>query len=455
MRSVRASLIVVGLLVATLPALAAESPRYADERFESGVDVFNSTAWGMHSLSDGHQGLGLYSIIPVGEHWGSSGHWYFSDHGLAEPDELYWRYWIKFPVGFYIEPPNRGKLPGPAGLYNYRCLGNKASTPEEPCFSSRMLFSRTYPSAGEPGYPNGPDDKTRLGFYTYHLDSPSTRGDIWAWDIDVATLDHGKWYCVEGRIKLNTPGLHDGILQGWVDGQPAFDKGDIAFRRTGEDWLHVKSFWFDVYYGGDPSVVRNEIHFDSLALSDQPIGCEASWNGTFWDDDGSIFEADIEWLAARGITKGCNPPANTMYCPDDPVTREVMAVYISRALELPAATKDYFSDDDGSMFEADINRMAEAGITKGCGPGLFCPTNVVDRGQMAAFLVRALGLTDNGGGDLFTDDDTSIFENDIDKLATAGITKGCNPPDNTEYCPKLPVDRGAMAAFLHRAIGDG
>jgi hypothetical protein len=144
-----------------------------------------------------------------------------------------------------------------------------------------------------------------------------------------------------------------------------------------------------------------------------------------------------------------------MYCPDDPVTREVMAVYIARALDLPAATKDYFSDDNGSMFEADINRMAQAGITKGCGPGAFCPREVVDRAQMAAFLRRALQLTDDGGGDLFVDDDNSMFESDIDKLATAGTTKGCNPPSNTHYCPDHPVDRGAMAAFLHRAIGDG
>ena len=178
-------------------------------------------------------------------------------------------------------------------------------------------------------------------------------------------------------------------------------------------------------------------------------------DAVFIDIAGSVFEADIEWLAAQGITKGCNPPENTMYCPDDPVTREVMAVYIARALELPAASKDYFRDDDGSMFEADINRLAAAGITKGCGPGLFCPRELVDRAQMAAFLGRALGLTDIGAGDLFVDDDNSMFENDIDKLATDGTTKGCNPPANTMYCPKLAVDRGAMAAFLHRAIGDG
>jgi len=72
---------------------------------------------------------------------------------------------------------------------------------------------------------------------------------------------------------------------------------------------------------------------------------------------------------------------------------------------------------------------------------------------MAAFLVRAIGYADDGGGNLFDDDDDSIFENDIDKLGTAGVTKGCNPPVNDKYCPGSVVTRGQMAAFLHRALG--
>jgi hypothetical protein len=72
---------------------------------------------------------------------------------------------------------------------------------------------------------------------------------------------------------------------------------------------------------------------------------------------------------------------------------------------------------------------------------------------MAAFLVRALNYTDDGGGDLFTDDDTSMFKGDIDRLGTAGVTKGCNPPSDDRYCPDSYVTRAQMAAFLHRALG--
>jgi len=442
-------------------AAAADAPGLIlEESFDGGTDIF-SGGWGMEPLDYGHDGPGLKSIIPAGEHWGSSGHWYFADHGLEDPEELWWRYWVKFPKGFYIEPPNRGKLPGVAGLYTYNCLGGRPSTPEGPCFSARMLFSRDYPLWGEPGYPYGPDDRTLIGFYAYHLDSPATRGDIWTWDRDVAVLDHGQWYCVEGHIGLNTPGIHDGVLEGWVDGAAAFSKSDIAFRRASEGGIDIKSFWFDVYYGGSESIVENEIHFDSLAFGSERIGCEdgGKFDPPFRDDDATSFETDINWLAASGITAGCNPPVNDRFCPDANVTRGQMAAFLVRALGLTDdGDGDLFDDDDGSIFEGSIDKLATAGITKGCNPSegntKFCPNDPVTRGQMAAFLARAMGYADNNGGDLFVDDDGSIFESAIDKLATAGVTRGCNPAEgNTMFCPHDYVTRGQMAAFLHRALG--
>jgi hypothetical protein len=166
------------------------------------------------------------------------------------------------------------------------------------------------------------------------------------------------------------------------------------------------------------------------------------------------FHADITWLADEGITKGCNPPANDRFCPDGVVTRGQMAAFLVRALDLPDPGGVDFVDDDGSVFEEAIAALAAAGITKGCNPPTndrFCPNAAVTRGQMAAFLSRALALSTRIG-DPFTDDDGSIFEADIEKLAAAGVTKGCNPPANTHYCPNESVTRSQMAAFLHRAL---
>lgn len=179
------------------------------------------------------------------------------------------------------------------------------------------------------------------------------------------------------------------------------------------------------------------------------------WRGNFRDDDGSVFEHHIDWLATTGITRGCNPPVNDRFCPNDTVTRGQMAAFLVRALDLENRLVDPFTDDNGSIFEADIERLAAAGITRGCNPpgnDLFCPNMMVTRGQMAAFLVRALGYTDAGDRDLFVDDDRSPFEADIDKLATAGITLGCNPPLNDQFCPTQAVTRAQMAAFLNRAL---
>ena len=67
-------------------------------------------------------------------------------------------------------------------------------------------------------------------------------------------------------------------------------------------------------------------------------------------------------------------------------------------------------------------------------------------------LAMSLGLTVQLD-DPFVDDDDSVFEVDIEKLAAAGITRGCNPPLNDHFCLTGAVTRAQMAAFLYRALG--
>ncbi|MPZ52955.1 MAG: hypothetical protein GEU79_09530 [Acidimicrobiia bacterium] len=174
----------------------------------------------------------------------------------------------------------------------------------------------------------------------------------------------------------------------------------------------------------------------------------------FSDTGDSVFYEDIEWLAREGITLGCNPPENSLFCPDAAVTRGQMAAFLVRALHLPSTAENRFVDDEGSVFEEDINRLAAVGITLGCNPpanDLFCVDNPVTRGQMASFLVRAYELTESAPEDMFRDDNGLVYEDDIERLATGAVTYGCNPPANDLFCPMDPVTRGQMAAFLHRA----
>ncbi len=111
--------------------------------------------------------------------------------------------------------------------------------------------------------------------------------------------------------------------------------------------------------------------------------------GHFVDDDGNGHEGAIEAIRAEGITHGCSP---TRYCPNDPVTRGQMAAFLNRALDLPSPTNPSGFTDTAGTFQNDIERLRAAGITVGCAPTRYCPDRAVTRGEMATFLMRALDL---------------------------------------------------------------
>ncbi len=168
---------------------------------------------------------------------------------------------------------------------------------------------------------------------------------------------------------------------------------------------------------------------------------------TFSDTAGSAFAAEIEWLVSEGIASGCG---GGKFCPKRSVTRGEMAAFLVRMFGYTAVpAQDPFDDDDGTLHELSINRLTAAGIASGCGPGRFCPTHPVSRGQMASFLVRALGLHFGAGSDHFADDDGSTYETSLDRVAFANINRGCGAE---LACPNGSVTREQMAAFLHRSV---
>ncbi|MPZ52147.1 MAG: hypothetical protein GEU79_05350 [Acidimicrobiia bacterium] len=174
----------------------------------------------------------------------------------------------------------------------------------------------------------------------------------------------------------------------------------------------------------------------------------------FVDDNGIVHEDAINRIALEGISVGCDPPENIRFCPGDAVTRGEMAAFLVRALDLTRSDDAGFEDSAESVFKRDIGAIAAAGVTYGCNPpqnDLYCPRKELTRGEMAAFLVRALELPP-GEPDHFVDDDQSVFAADIDALASAGITVGCNPPENTLFCPDRSIARGEMATFLVRGV---
>ena len=106
----------------------------------------------------------------------------------------------------------------------------------------------------------------------------------------------------------------------------------------------------------------------------------------------------IEQFYADGITDGClSLPLS--YCPDDPVTRAQMAIFLLRAEHgasyTPPAAVGIFGDVPASHWAAGwIEQLYAEGITEGCSgsPLLYCPDDPVTRAQMAKFLVLTFNL---------------------------------------------------------------
>ncbi len=175
----------------------------------------------------------------------------------------------------------------------------------------------------------------------------------------------------------------------------------------------------------------------------------ASFVQTFADVPPTHFAfAPIQLMAAAGIAAGCG---GGNFCPDNPVTRGQMAVFIESSLgNPPNLCAGLFADataaSAGFPVCGFIERLAADGITGGCGSGNFCPNDPVTRGQMAVFIETALGNAANACTGQFADvTAANPFCGFIEKLAADGITGGCG---GGNFCPNDPVTRAQMAVFL-------
>jgi uncharacterized protein YjdB len=130
-------------------------------------------------------------------------------------------------------------------------------------------------------------------------------------------------------------------------------------------------------------IVRSVLGLGSFTYSTTPY---------FSDVPAGAFGFEyIQKLYELGITNGCGVG---LFCPDDNVTRAQMAVFIIRARYGAATVVDYpatpyFTDvPSGSFAFNDIQRMKEDNITSGCETTQYCPDDPVIRGDMAIFVMR-------------------------------------------------------------------
>ena len=235
---------------------------------------------------------------------------------------------------------------------------------------------------------------------------------------------------------------------------------------------------------------RPATHVDLIVTEELNINRTGLWKihlGESFNDVGSGHWAYpfVETTLHNGITSGCT---QTSYCPDGEVTRWQMAVFLSQAMadgmvpgsgtvegmgdyDCSSGGMSVFGDvpptDPGCRF---IHYIAAQEVTSGCGGGAFCPSDTVDRWQMAVFLAKATTDPDSipitgtvpgmgdydcraGGQSVFADvAPTDPACRYIHYVAVEGITVGCG---SGNYCSSDMLTRDQMAVFLTKAFNLG
>ena len=174
-------------------------------------------------------------------------------------------------------------------------------------------------------------------------------------------------------------------------------------------------------------------------------------------EDAGSHQPAVDALRALDVFDGTGCENSDGLCPNDPLKRWEMAVWLVRLLDVEEPSQmeeSRFADiESDRWWAAHTGRLGELGVTRGCatGPLRYCPYASVTRGQMASFLVRAFRLEAASPAG-FGDTAGSSHAANIDALAAARVTVGCST-DSLLYCPSRSVTRGEMATFLARAIG--
>lgn len=176
----------------------------------------------------------------------------------------------------------------------------------------------------------------------------------------------------------------------------------------------------------------------------------------------------VSLMSSYGITAGCGS-SPLIYCPNTPVTRAQMSVFIVAGLDLALGTSLTFpptqtfqdvppSGAPDSIYFPFVQRIWQLGITAGCqsSPALYCPDDSIIQGQMAVFMIEGWLRANNTTGftntttPYFTDvPPTDIYFRFVQKMRDLGFWSGCSP---TLYCENSPVTREQMAPMIMRAM---
>lgn len=93
-----------------------------------------------------------------------------------------------------------------------------------------------------------------------------------------SSTNSGKWFCVEGHVKLNTPGVSDGIFEFWINDTLQANSNNLNWHST---WnsdpnnMKINAIFFENYWNNG-SPIEQERYFDNLVISTKRINCNCA-----------------------------------------------------------------------------------------------------------------------------------------------------------------------------------
>jgi len=228
-----------------------------DEPPEEGFEPLEGPAFRVHYLP--------------GDLGGGSQTYDFVEAGHGEQDDVYFRYYLRFGLDF-VPIVDGGKMPGISGD-NSLC-GNGGSPADGKC---GWTLRGSFKHAMSPDNPLFPSQV--VGTYAYHGLMEGDYGDAWRWQTHgLGVVELSRWVCVEQHVRVNTPGVADGLLEVWIDGHPAYVREEVFLRDVPpysiEGDLGVRKIWSNHYHGGtSPTTVPLTLFMDNVVVAKSRIGC--------------------------------------------------------------------------------------------------------------------------------------------------------------------------------------
>ena len=208
--------------------------------------------------------------------------------GIPPLEEAWFRYYVYLPVDW--EAAGDGKMPGLAG--NVDVLGAPSSTSgggayESGSWSGRVMWNneefdlepsrvtpRTYLYVASMGSESILDHRDESNDRIYGFGSP------WADpDGQPVYMELGAWNMIEVHYRMNTPGVADGVFEGWLynadypDGVRGAYHDDVQYRDAEHPDLAINQLQEAHYYGGSQGPDSEQhMYFDDLVISEAPIG---------------------------------------------------------------------------------------------------------------------------------------------------------------------------------------